>query len=93
MFFHVLSDSVSTALILTAGGEEFEMSYFIQKMHKFFDCLNVSCYTAEKKRTENHFSRHTKVQLTSSLLYVIFCQILFAYVVFHIVFKGVNILP
>ena len=45
----VLSDSVSKAILLTGGGEAFETSYFIAKMDKFFDCFNVSSYSAGKR--------------------------------------------
>ena len=45
----MLSDSVSKAQYLTGGGEAFETAYFIQEMDKFFDCFNVSSYTAGKK--------------------------------------------
>lgn len=42
----MLSDTVSKALMLTGGGIAFETAYFVGKMDKFFDCLNVSSYTA-----------------------------------------------
>jgi len=45
----VLSDSVSKAILLTGGGKAFETFYFIAKMDKFFDCFNVSSYSAGKR--------------------------------------------
>ena len=40
----VFSDSVSKAIQISSGNA-FETSYFIAKMDKFFDCLNVSSYS------------------------------------------------
>lgn len=45
----VLSDTVSKALKLTGGRNAFETAYFVEKMDKFFDCLNVSSYFAGKR--------------------------------------------
>ena len=45
---------------LTGGKEAYETAYFIEKIDKFFDSLNVSSYTAGKG-TENHFSSHIEV--------------------------------
>ena len=47
-FLKVLSDSVSKAIQLN-GGDGFETSYFIAKFDKFFDCFNVSSYSAGKR--------------------------------------------
>ena len=47
-FLKVLSDSVSKAIRLS-GGDGFETSNFIAKMDKFFDCFNVSSYSAGKR--------------------------------------------
>ena len=44
----VLSESVSKALLFSGGGEEFETAYFIDKIDKFFDTLNVSSFTSGK---------------------------------------------
>lgn len=44
----VLSETVSKALKLTGGKEAYETAYFIEKIDKFFDSLNVSSYTAGK---------------------------------------------
>ena len=46
----VLSDTVSKALKLTGGAIAFETAYFIEKMDKFFECFNVSSFTAGKKK-------------------------------------------
>jgi len=45
----VLSDTVSKALKLTGGRDAFETAYFVEKMDRFFDCLNVSSYFAGKR--------------------------------------------
>lgn len=37
-----MSETVSQALFLTGGKEAFETAYFIGKIDKLFDCLNVS---------------------------------------------------
>ena len=44
----VLSESVSTALMLTGGDEASETALFVSQMDKFFDCLNVNSYTRGK---------------------------------------------
>ena len=36
--------------MLTGGGKAFETAYFIAKMDKFFDCFNVSSFTAGRKK-------------------------------------------
>ena len=36
-----MSETVSQALFLTGGKEAFETAYFIGKIDKLFDCLNV----------------------------------------------------
>ena len=56
----VLSKTVSKAMKLTGGKEAYETAYFIEKIDKFFNSLNVSSYTAGKG-TENHFSSHIEV--------------------------------
>ena len=69
----VLSESVSQALYLTGGSEAFETAYFIQKMDKFFDCLNVRFYN-QGKLSRKPFSRSGRLDLltptvtTSSVL-------------------------
>ena len=45
----VLSETVAKAIRLTGGKAAFETAYFLEKMDKFFDCLNVSSYTAGKR--------------------------------------------
>ena len=35
-----MSESVSKTILLTGGARAFETSYFIQKVDKFFDCIN-----------------------------------------------------
>jgi len=54
----VLSASVSEALYLTGGKEAFETAYFIQKIDKFFDCLNVRFYNQGISLNGSHFSSH-----------------------------------
>ena len=44
----MLSQSVSKALYFTRNGDAFETAYFIDKMDKFFDTLNVSSFTRGK---------------------------------------------
>ena len=60
----MLSESVGEALYLTGGSAAFETAYFVQKMDKFFDCLNVRFYNQGKlarkpfqqpSRSENDF--------------------------------------
>jgi len=48
-----MSESVSKAILLTGGAQAFETSYFIQKVDKFFDCLNVVNF---------HKGRHARKQ-------------------------------
>ena len=43
-----LSESVSNALYLTGGSKAFETAYFVGKVDKLFDCLNVSFYNQGK---------------------------------------------
>ena len=45
----VLSETVAKAIRLTGGKAAFETAYFFEKMDQFFDCLNVSSYTAGKR--------------------------------------------
>ena len=45
----VLSETVAKAIRLIGGKAAFETAYFLEKMDKFFDCLNVSLYTAGKR--------------------------------------------
>lgn len=44
-----MSSTVSLALLFTRNKEFFETAYFISKVDKFFDSLNVSNYTKGKK--------------------------------------------
>lgn len=44
----MLSESVGEALYLTGSSAAFETAYFVQKMDKFFDCLNVRFYNQGK---------------------------------------------
>lgn len=48
-YLKVLSSSVANALRLTGGAEACETCDFVEKMDKFFDCFNVSSYTASRK--------------------------------------------
>ena len=41
----VMSETVSKALLITGGSEAFKTSFFIGKVDKFFDALNVTSYT------------------------------------------------
>lgn len=43
-----MSSSVSKALLFSSKSEAFETAYFIDKVDKFFDCLNVSNFTQGK---------------------------------------------
>ena len=38
---------------LTGGKEAYETAYFIEKIDKFFDSLNVSSYTAGKRHRKS----------------------------------------
>ena len=53
MYLQVLSNSVSKAIELQGGPNSFETAYF---MNNFFDCLNVSSYSAGK-RNRNAFQQ------------------------------------
>ena len=44
----VLSESVSKALYFSGNDKAFETAYFIGKMDKFFDTLNVSSFAQGK---------------------------------------------
>ena len=44
----IMSGTVSSALLYTGNSEVFETAYFIEKVDKFFDCLNVSNFTQGK---------------------------------------------
>lgn len=46
----VLSESVSKALYFTGNENAFETAYFIDKMDKFFDVLNVSSFCEGKHK-------------------------------------------
>ena len=50
----VLSDSVSKALLLTGAEEAEQTAKFCDMFNKFFDCLNVSNFTAGQ-RSRNAF--------------------------------------
>jgi len=43
-----MSSTVSNALFFTRRCEVFETAHFIEKVDKFFDCLNVSNFTQGK---------------------------------------------
>ena len=43
-----MSSTVSSALLYTGNSEVFETAYFIEKVDKFFDCLNVRNFTQGK---------------------------------------------
>ena len=45
-----MSETVSQALFLTRGKEAFETAYFIGKIDKLFDCLNVMSICGAKKK-------------------------------------------
>lgn len=45
-----MSESVSQALFLTGGKEAFETAYFIGKIDRLFDCLNVTSICEGKKK-------------------------------------------
>ena len=47
---------MSKAIKLQGGPNSFETAYFIEKMNNFFDCLNVSSYSAGK-RSRNAFQQ------------------------------------
>ena len=47
-FIQVLSASVSHALYFSGDSEAFETAYFVDKIDKFFDTLNVSSFSAGK---------------------------------------------
>jgi len=77
--------------MLTGGGQAFETAYFIQKMDKFFDCFNVSSYTAGKKNRkpfQQPYRSANDFRLTVSTWYSI-TQYVF---IFHLVSKGVDTL-
>lgn len=44
----VMSSTVSSALLYTGNSEVFETAYFIEKVDKFFGCLNMSNFTQDK---------------------------------------------
>ena len=44
----VMSESVSSALLLTGGEKTHETAKFIRKVDQFFDCLNVSSFDEGK---------------------------------------------
>ena len=48
VYKYVLSSSVATAIRLCGGESAIETANFIEKMDKFFDCFNVSTFTAGK---------------------------------------------
>ena len=43
-----MSSTASSVLLYTGNSEVFETAYFIVKVGKFFDCLNVNNFTQEK---------------------------------------------
>lgn len=49
VFSQVMSDRVSKAILLTGGSEAFETSFFLGKVDKFFDSLNVTNYTSGRR--------------------------------------------
>ena len=76
----VMSQSVSSAIHLTCGPQAFETAYFIEKIDKFFDCFNVSSYTAGKRkrkpfqqpyRSANDFRLNVRMLLKLHKLYEI----------------------
>ena len=46
----VLSETVSKALYFSGDEDSFETGYFIDKMDKFFDTLNVSSFNKGKHK-------------------------------------------
>ena len=51
-----MSSTVSKALLFSKKSEVFETAYFIEKIDKFFDCLNVRNFT-EGKHTRKPYKQ------------------------------------
>ena len=56
----VLSSSAATVLMVTSGPEDEETWKFIENMDKFFDCYNVSSYSAGKKALKEFQKLYSK---------------------------------
>ena len=61
-----MSETVSQALFLTGGKAAFETAYFIGKIDKLFDCLNVTSMCEGKKKRkvfQNPYRRDTDFRI------------------------------
>ena len=63
--------------MLKFGEDACETANFVEKMDRFFDCFNVSSFTAGKKN-ENHFWHHTVAAMIFNSRYV--CVFMFMHV-------------
>lgn len=84
-FLKVLSDSVSKAIELSSG-DGFETSYFIAKMDKFFDCFNVSSYSAGKRSRKPFLQPYRSAndfRLTVRFTFMICCALCVILTVFE----------
>ena len=91
-----MSETVSQALFLTGGKEAFETAYFIGKIDKLFDCLNVMSICGGKKKRkvfQNPYRSATdfrvKVHCMLDLVYWLFGLLIFVLTVSQERYTGV----
>ena len=76
----VMSSTVSSALLYTRNSEVFETAYFIEKVDKFFDCLNVSNFTQGKHSRKPFQEPYRNAGDTRLKVYIKFVLVLIYYV-------------
>lgn len=62
-----MSESVSLALLLTGGKEANATAVFIQKVDRFFDCLNVSSFDEGRLKRKPFLQPYIGVLMISGL--------------------------
>ena len=80
---------------MTGGKEAYETAYFIEKIDKFFDSLNVSSYTATKlhrKLFQQPYQNGNDFRLFASNNYSMYLLYMFVKCLIFLVSHGGNLL-
>ena len=72
-----MSSTISSALLYAGNSEVFETAYFIEKVDKFFDCLNVSNFTQGKHSRKPFQEPYRNADDTRLKVYQVFNNIIY----------------